>query len=304
MNDQMTSPVVADDEIDLVELVQTLLSGWKIILLSTVLFAVGAVGYLKFKAEPYYTASMVLMLKGEEKTPTLGGAGMLGALGGGLLSSSGSSNLAKLEYLVKDPHFKIAFIERHGYLPKLFAERWDSVAGAWGVEVVEDSLVPDAYDGVERLNGLVTVSVDKKESVVSLKATDEDADFLVPFLLNYAQFLDSVLVKDRQDGANTQIDEYEKKYNESVNPWFKTKVESMLADQYEQLLLFAESALDVVVQPITPRLPAGPNKKLIAIVSVFLGGVIGVFAVFVFKWISLFKTEIASRSKGNVSQVS
>ncbi len=289
MNEQR--PTVQDDEISLVELFLVIKKGWWIILLCTILAGAGSVWYIKNKIKPYFTASTIFMLTGNE---TKGGAGLgaMGMLTGLSGLGGGSSDLTKLQIITKDLNFNSTFVKKNNLLPKLFPERLDSVTHTWSKETIADTLVPDIYDGGARLMKVITVSVDAKTSVITLSSKHEDSLFVASVLNKYVAAIDAILVSRKRKEANTQIAFLEQRYYQSRDPWFQEKIQEMISTQMEQLMLFSTSAIDIVAKPLVPKEHADSKKKLILVVGVMGGLFMGIFLAFALNFVKTFSSEM------------
>lgn len=168
----------ADDEIDLVELWQTLAdSKWMIALITALCF--GAATAAAFIMTPKYRAEVLAMPADDGK----GGGGLAAMAGqfGGLaemagvnLGSSGGNKEAAIAYL-KSRIFIESFIKEKNLLPVLYAKKWDASANKWNVE--DPKQIPTLWDAYQYFSKtILTVNADKKTGLINLAVEWKDRE--------------------------------------------------------------------------------------------------------------------------------
>ncbi len=110
---------IADDEIDLRELILTLLKGWKIIVVSTVLVAVGAFFYARTLPNQYVVStSAAIVGAGGGNSQMLGLAAMAGInMGGG--SSDDIDLMEHVDVVIKKPYFLDSLLATQWVIPQV-----------------------------------------------------------------------------------------------------------------------------------------------------------------------------------------
>ncbi|NPA12680.1 MAG: hypothetical protein GXO45_01695, partial [Aquificae bacterium] len=155
--------VCEEDEIDLYELWLTL-KRWKWIPITTTLLTVLlAVVYAFFIAKPVYrTEAKILPLESGS-----GGLSSYKAIAGMLgISVGGGGKTDKLIAVLESDTLKLRVIRKMNLLPILFEEKWDKENNRWILEEGEEP--PDERDGLEKLKKLISVSRNKKVSVINI----------------------------------------------------------------------------------------------------------------------------------------
>ncbi|MEK9773775.1 MAG: Wzz/FepE/Etk N-terminal domain-containing protein, partial [Opitutae bacterium] len=121
-----SSPSIDEDEIDLLELIRTLLHAWKTIFGITILCTGLAVTYALYTPE-VFKAETLLAPASEEKS---GGSSVLSQFGGlaamAGISIPNDSNVEQVVATLKSRKFLSHYIDREKLLPVLFEDIWDA----------------------------------------------------------------------------------------------------------------------------------------------------------------------------------
>lgn len=269
-----------NDEIDFWALWETLWSGrWLVVTLAS-LFAFGGVTY-GLLAQEWYQADVTL-------APANKKSGSSGALAqfGGLASLAGISLPGAGEgepvAVLKSKDFARAFITDLE-LTRLLLE-----------DVNSDEEKPDIRDAVKVFDTKIrTVTEDKKAGLVTLSVRWKDPDTAA----NWA----NILVKRLNDRLRTQAQqEAERNVAYLQREIASTSVVSLqqsmgrvLEGEMQKLMLARgneEFAFKVIDRATPPKQRQSPKRSLIALVSMFIGGFLGVLLIFLRK-------AIASRPK-------
>jgi hypothetical protein len=262
-------------ELSVFELIAKVVKGWKTVLTTTLLAVVMSLSYLILVSKPHYSANASFMLKGEGDSSE---GKAFGAFGMGVFGGGGSE-LTPLEFRLKDPNFNMAFIEKYELLPVLFPNLWDTVSQGWSETTQLDSIIPDSYDGSKVFGKKLVSKIDSKNSVITLTTKMQSPELSQSLIKMYLEFLDSVLVDKKHFEAKLRIRHLEKEFGEVISLAIKERLRGLIVKQYEQISLFANSSIDILIEPIKPKKPSGPRKVLILIASFLLGLFLGIVVV-------------------------
>jgi hypothetical protein len=154
-----SGPSVEEDEIDLLELIRTLLQSWKLIVGVTLICTGLAVAYALLSPE-VFKAETLLASAQEEKsgTSSLSQFGGLVAMAG--ISIPSNSNVARVLATVQSREFLSKHIERRNLRPLLFEDLWDEEKKTWILEPNQDEPTPN--DGYSVFKGTISIDEDKK----------------------------------------------------------------------------------------------------------------------------------------------
>lgn len=292
-----------DDEIDLRELFATLWAGKWLIIAVTLVFAVAGVAYALYKPN-IYQASVLLAPANEE-----GGIGGLSGQLGGLaslagisLGSGGSSQTVIAKEILQSRAFLADFIRRHNLeVPLMGTAGWNPASGTWvydhdvyNPETGEwqrdengESLKPTNWDLVKTFranhlsvsensenseNGMVTVSVKSQ----SPPASQQWAEWLVADINEHMR---------REDiaEAEARIAYLEDKLNDTSIAGMQQVFYQLIESETRTVMLAnaqQEYVFETVDPAVVPQEKTSPKRALICILATMLGGMVGVFVVF------------------------
>lgn len=289
-----------DDEIDLRELFATLWAGKWLIIAVTLVFAVAGGAYALYKPN-IYQASVLLAPANEE-----GGIGGLSGQLGGLaslagisLGSGGSSQTVIAKEILQSRAFLADFIRRHNLeVPLMGTAGWNPASGTWvydrdvyNPETGEwqqdengESLKPTNWDLVKTFrqnhlsvsenneNGMVTVSVKSQ----SPPASQQWAEWLVADINEHMR---------REDiaEAEARIAYLEDKLNDTSIAGMQQVFYQLIESETRTVMLAnaqQEYVFETVDPAVVPQEKNSPKRALICIQAAMLGGMVGVFVVF------------------------
>ena len=165
-------PSVDEDEIDLLELIRTLLQTWKTIVGITIVCVALAVAYALLAPE-VFKAETLLASASEEKSgasTALSQFGGLAAIAG--ISIPTDSNVEEVVATLQSRKFLRHFIGSKKLRSILFEEIWDAESQSWLVETQEDE--PTEHMAVEAFKAILSVDEDKNSGLVTLSISWKD----------------------------------------------------------------------------------------------------------------------------------
>jgi uncharacterized protein involved in exopolysaccharide biosynthesis len=304
-NAELDSRNIKEDEIDLGELISVIWAGKWLIISLTLIFSVAAIVYAINLPNVYKSEVLVAPVEQEQ---SLGGLqGQLGGLASlaGINLGSGSNGKSQLAIeILKSRYFTANFISKHNILLDLMAsESWafdsnkiiydsdiyDVINNTW-VRDVSLPLKPkpsmqEAYEVFSEImhissdqdTGMVRVSVEH----VSPFIAQQWATWLVEDINITMKIRD---VKEAQESTEFLTSELEKIQISDIR-----EVLFSLIEEQTKTIMFANVRDEYVFKTIDPALvlekKSGPNRAIICILGMMLGGVLGLVIV-VFRYIS------------------
>jgi len=291
-----------DDEIDLRELFATLWRGKWIIIAFTAVFAAAGVGYALYKPNIYQANVLLAPAQGEESSMRglSGQLGGLASLAGINLGSGGSNQVVIAKEVLQSRAFLTDFFHRHNLIIPLMATKaWDVEnkkwvidrevynpdTGEWLTDDEGESLKPTDWDMVKKFRenhlslstneetGMVTVNV-KSQSPLAAK--------------NWAEWLvndvnEHMRREDIQE-AEARIAFLQDKLNET-NIAGMQQVFYQLIESETRTVMLANAQYEYVFETVDPAVvpqeKSEPKRALIAVIATMLGGMLGVFIVFI-----------------------
>ena len=298
-----------EDEIDLRELWVTLLKyKYKIVIFTIVVTFFGLVYTLSL---PNSYKSYTLLAPQETKTPSI--AGELAAMMSGI--SYGAGNLdafTSLKAILSDYSFNKAVIEKNGLVERintttkeknyLFAFGYD---GVYSLLHPSDEIEHDEHDEHDKdgriseqklfnayryLQGMLSISSDKKTSLITLSATSNDRFFAKEIVEIYLVALTEHLEEMEIIDATNKIKFYKQELASTKNIELRKEISSLISALVQKRVLSSANEYYIVSQMIAPRVAfasekTGPNRKLMLIIIAMMSLMLGVFSAFLKEFI-------------------
>lgn len=294
-----------DDEIDLRELFVTLWRGKWIIIATTILFAAAGVFYALSKPDIYQASVLLAPAQSEGNSGSISGQlGGLASLAGINLGSGGSNKTVMAKQVLQSRAFLTDFIHRHDLsVPLMATEGWsmekldwvinpevyNQQTGEWLNDEDGKSQKPTDWDLVKRFKeGHLSTSENQETGMVTVNIKSQSP----PVAKQWAEWLvhdinEHMREQDVKD-AEARIDYLEEKLNET-NIAGMQQVFYQLIESETRTVMLANAQNEYIFKTVDPAVvpqeKSEPKRALIAIVATMLGGMIGVFIVFVIAFI-------------------
>ena len=287
-----------EDEIDLRELWATvMMHKWSIMLLTLVVTLLALIYALSI---PNSYKSHTLLVPQEQSQPALGGglaalAGMAGvSLGGGSADAADS-----LDAILRDYSFNQSVIEKYGLIEKIstphqeknmvFAFGFDGVYkllnGSNRNETEETSKSDKLFEAYEGLQNALSLSADKKTSLITLSAISNDRYLSKELVEIYLKELTAHLRQMEIEEVEKKIKFYKQELATTRDIELRTQISSLLSSLVQKKVLSSSNEFYVVSQMIEPRVAhvsekTKPKRSLILMLAAIMSMMIGVFLAF------------------------
>lgn len=242
------------------------------------IFTLGSIG-LAFALTPKYRSEVVI--SPADSSSGLGDLGQLGGLaslaGINIGGAGGKKSDEALEYL-RSRVFTAGFIQRHGLMPILFANKWDANRKQWR----DPDDAPTIAEGVEKFSKKVRqVTEDRRTGIVTVAVIWSDR-FAAAQWANWLVAEADMALRERAIAEQSRSVEYLK---EEAAKTSTVEIESAIAKVMETELKNAMVARTrdayafKVIDPATVRDRKdrdSPNKPLIVVLGAVLGLAVGV----------------------------
>ena len=296
-----------DDEIDLRELFATLWRGKWIIILFTIVFA--AVGVFYALSKPDIYQSSVLLAPTQDEGGA-GGLGGLASLAGISLGGGGANQTAMAKAVLQSRAFLAGFIDRHNLsIPLVATKAWDienekwvinrevynPETGEWLTDEQGESLMPTDWDMVKTFKeGYLSLTNDEETGMVTLNIKSQSPPVAKEWAEKLVHDINEHMREQDVKEAEARIAYLEGKLQETniagMQQVFYQLIESetrtvMLANAQDEYIF------KTVDPAVVPQEKSEPKRALIAVVATMLGGMLGVFTVFIIAFISSGKED-------------
>ena len=276
-----SGPSTDEDEIDLLELIRTLLEAWKSIVGITILSTGLAVAYAFYVPE-VFKAETLLAPAQEEKT----GASSALSQFGGLVSMAGisipsDSNLVQVLATLQSRKFLKVFIVENKLLPVLFEDIWDEKNQVWKVESKEAQ--PNDRKAIGSFKSILSVDEDKKSGLITLSISWKDPKVAAKWANQLVKQLNEQLREQAIAESQKRVGYLEQELAKTTLQDMRAVLYSLLESEKQKAMLAnvnEDFALQVIDPAVAPESRAKPNRKLIVVLGGVCGGFLGIFAIF------------------------
>jgi uncharacterized protein involved in exopolysaccharide biosynthesis len=278
-----------EDEIDLLELIRTLLQAWKTILGVSILCTVLAVAYALYTPK-VFKAETLLSPAQEEKSSAssaLSQFGGLAAMAGVTIPSN--SNIERVLATLETRVFLRKFIEEKKLLPVLFEEFWDIASNSWKLPV--DQEVFTSADGISPLREAIELDQDKS-GLITLSISWEDPKVAAQWANNLVKQLNEQLREQAIADSKKRVGYLEQELAKTTLQDMRAVLYNLLESEKQKAMLAnvnEDFALEVIDPAIAPETHEKPKRKLITALGVVCGGFLGIFTVFFVQFLQKLK---------------
>jgi uncharacterized protein involved in exopolysaccharide biosynthesis len=295
-----SGPSIEEDEIDLLELIRTLLQSWKLIVGITVISIGMAVTYALLSPE-VFKAETLLVSAQEEKSgvsSSIGQFGGLAAMAG--ISIPSDSNTEQVIATLESRKFLSFFINNNKLLPVLFEDLWDAEKNVWIVESEEDE--PTEQKAIEFFKGILSVDEDKKSGLVTLSVSWKNPKIAAEWANDLVKQLNEQLREQAIQDSKKRVGYLEQELAKVTLKDMREVLYNLLESEKQKAMLAnvnEDFALEVIDPAVAPEKREKPKRKLIVALGGVCGGFLGVFAVFFLQFLE--KLKSSSKERGNPS---
>ncbi|PPK51384.1 Wzz/FepE/Etk N-terminal domain-containing protein [Marinobacter persicus] len=293
-----------DDEIDLRELFATLWRGKWIIILFTIVFAAAGVFYALSKPNIYQASVLLAPAQSEGSGPSISGQlGGLASLAGVNLGGGGSGKTTMAKEVLQSRAFLTDFIHRHNLtVPLMATEGWNMEREAWVIneevynpETQEwltdeegESLKPTDWDLVKAFKEHLSISSNDETGMITLSIKSQAPPVAADWAEKLVHDINEHMREQDVNEAEARIAYLEEKLSET-NIAGMQQVFYQLIESETRTVMLANAQNEYIFKTVDPAVvpqeKSEPKRALIAIVATMLGGMLGVFTVFVIAFI-------------------
>ena len=290
-----SSPSIDENEIDLLELIRSLLHAWKTIFGITILCTGLAVTYALYAPE-VFKAETLLAPASEEKSgasSALSQFGGLAAMAG--ISIPNDSNVEEVIATLQSRKFLRQYIDEKKLLPVLFEDIWDTESQSWLVKNQEDE--PTEQKGVDAFKEILSVDEDKNSGLISLSIFWKDPVVAAEWANDLVKQLNEQLREKAISDSRKRVGYLERELSKTTLQDMRAVLYNLLESEKQKAMLAnvnEDFALEVIDPAIAPETRYKPKRKLIVVLGGVCGGFLGIFAVFFGQFLRKLKSSNSS----------
>jgi uncharacterized protein involved in exopolysaccharide biosynthesis len=295
-----SSPSVDEDEIDLLELIRTLLQAWKTIVGITIVCVGLAVAYA-LDAPEVFKAETLLAPASEEKSgasSALSQFGGLAAMAG--VSIPSDSNVEQVVATLNSRKFLRTYIKQNKLIPVLFDEIWDADNQAWMVPSVDNE--PSEQKAIKSFKACLSVDEDKKSGLITLSISWKDPQVAAQWANDLVKQLNEQLREQAIADSKKRVGYLEQELAKTTLQDMRAVLYKLLESEKQKAMLAnvnEDFALEVIDPAVAPETREKPKRKLIVALGGVCGGFLGIFAVF----FAQFLQKLKSTNSENVTKL-
>ena len=276
-----SGPAVDEDEIDLLELIRTLLQAWKTIVGITIVCVVLAVAYALYAPEVFKAETLLAPASDEKSSASsaLSQFGGLAAMAG--ISIPNDSNVEQVIASLQSRKFLRQYIDGKKLLPELFEEIWDAESQSWLVQAQEDE--PTEQKAVECFKSILSVDEDKKSGLISLSISWKDPVVAAEWANDLVKQLNEQLREKAIADSQKRVGYLEQELAKTTLQDMRAVLYNLLESEKQKAMLAnvnEDFALEVIDPAVAPEILEKPKRKLIVVLGGVCGGFLGIFVVF------------------------
>ena len=276
-----SSPSTNEDEIDLLELIRTILQAWKLIAFITVLCTGLAVAYALYTPESFKAETLVAPASEEKSgaSSALSQFGGLAAMAG--ISIPSDSNVEQVVATLQSRKFLRQYIDGKKLLLVLFEDIWDAGSQSWLVQTQEDE--PTEQKAVETFKSILSVDEDKKSGLISLSISWKDPAVAAEWANDLVKQLNQQLREKAIADSQKRVGYLERELAKTTLQDMRAVLYNLLESEKQKAMLAnvnEDFALEVIDPAVAPETREKPKRKLIVALGGVCGGFLGIFAVF------------------------
>jgi len=280
-----------ENEIELIELIRTLLLAWKTVVSVTVLCTGVAVAYALVAPDVFKAEALLAPVQEEQSgsTSALNQFGGLAAMAG--MSIPNDSNVVQVLATLNSGRFLQAFIERNKMLSVLFEDIWDSENQTWIVESVEDQ--PSMQNAIGYFKNILSVAEDKKTGLITLSILWKDPEVAAQWANDLVKQLNDQLREQAIADSKKRIGYLEQELAKTTLQDMRAVLYNLLESEKQRAMLAnvnEDFALKVIDPAVAPENREKPKRKLIVALGGVCGGFLGIFVVFFAQYLQKLKS--------------
>jgi uncharacterized protein involved in exopolysaccharide biosynthesis len=280
-----------EDEIDLLELIRTLLQAWKTVVGIAILCTGLAVAYALYSPEVYKAETLLAPAQEEKSSASsaLGQFGGLAAMAG--ISIPSDSNVEQVVATLNSRKFLRTYINQNKLIPVLFDEIWDAENQAWMVPSAEDE--PTEQKAIELFKACLSVDEDKKSGLITLSISWKDPEVAAQWANDLVKQLNEQLRKQAIADSRKRVGYLEQELAKTTLQDMRAVLYNLLESEKQKAMLAnvnEDFALEVIDPAVAPETRDKPKRKLIVALGGICGGFLGIFAVFFAQFLQKLKS--------------
>lgn len=295
------SDYINNGDVDLRELFSALWNGKWTILIFTVAFSIGGVGYAVSQPNVYKATAVIVSTSDSGRSGMAAMAsqfGGLASLAGINIEGSGTDHTAMALAVLQSRLFINSFIHKHDLLvPLMASEKWhkstgelelnsqlyDSTTGQWVIKGTDgNSIAPSSWQAYKKFKNVLFISKAQDTGLIELSITHHSPLLAQKWAELLIDDLNSWMKEKSLSETKRNIGYLEQQLEKTNISDMRTIFFQLIEEQTKKLMLAeveVEFAFKIVDPPVVPEEKFGPKRIKMCILVTLLGGFIGFLVV-------------------------
>ena len=273
---------IIEESISLIKILQILLKNKNIVLFITLIFSISSFIYVLFIADVIYEVKCKIKpTEPNDEVLINGFSNKLSNLG--LFGRKMSSISNDISLVFKSKDFSLLLYNKYQKESRLF---YDLL-----IEVDEEDLSEKEkkekkiHLGLLHIDEVLAISDNGEFSTKEITVRLKDKYFAYDFILDVKKLLKEYIRKKNILILNDDISFYKEMIESNSNPIVEEELKKMLSKKLNKLFTLSSNVFSVIENPIIPFKKYSPKRLLSIITFTVLGLIIGVFFVFLKKYL-------------------
>lgn len=285
-----SNPSSDEGEVDLIELIRTLIQAWKIIVGITLVCTGVSLTYALYTPE-VFKAETLLAPAQEEKTAASSALSQFGgfaAMAG--VTIPADSDMERVLATLKTRVFLKKFIQEKNLLPYIFKDFWEAASRSWKLPADQEAFITE--DGISPLLEAIEVDQDKT-GLITLSISWTDPELAAQWANNLVKQLNEQLREQAITDSQKRVVYLEQELAKTTLQDMRTVLYNLLESEKQKAMLAnvnEDFALEVIDPAVPPENREKPKLKLIVTLGGVCGGFLGIFTVFFAKFLQKLKS--------------
>lgn len=291
-------PSVEEDEIDLLELMRTLLRAWKTIAGITISCTGLAFAYAIQVPEVFRSTTLLAPVQAEKNgvSSSLGQFGEFATMMGAQIPHN--SNVERVIATLESRKFLGLFIKNKNLMPILFEQDWDDIKQVWLIDPP-----PSEQNGISTLKNNLSLEENTNSGLIILSVRWNNPQFAFNVANDIVKQLNGQLREQAITDSKKRIGYLEQELAKTTLQDMRAVLYNLLESEKQKAMLANvndDFALEVIDPAVEPTQPYQPNRKLIVVLGSLSGVFLGVFAVIFLQFFRKLKTSKSPNHHINV----
>ncbi|MDO6443714.1 Wzz/FepE/Etk N-terminal domain-containing protein [Marinobacter sp. 2_MG-2023] len=289
----------SDDEIDIRDLLATLWGRKWVVILFSIVFTAAGIFYAVSKPNIYEASVLLAPAQDEGSAGRISGQlGGLASLAGINMGGVGANQTIMAKEVLLSRVFLTSFIHRHSLVvPLMAAEAWDIEGKRWIIDttiynpkeekwLVDDegeSLEPTDWDIVKTFKEHISISSNDETNMVTVKMKSQSPTAAKEWVKKLIDDINEHMRSRDVQEAEARIAYLEGKLRETNIAGMQQVFYQLIENETRTVMLAnaqSEYVFKTIDPAVVPQEKSDPKRVLIAVAAMILGGMLGIFVVF------------------------